>query len=119
MNPRILSQVLYTSPYKELIQHLANQWIRADRPNAGLFYSDYLTTLSTLLLTTQSLECTVAIVTAVLKQAVNLEKPPNGFSKSYSLKACSMGSTGLTSSYSSFSRQVESQINYSMPITNE
>jgi hypothetical protein len=74
MNPRIGIEALDTSPYKELIQQLAFQWIWANRPAAGLVYQDYITTLRTLLLTTQSQEQTTAIVKAVLTQAVNLQK---------------------------------------------
>ena len=71
---RIRPEELDTSPYKERIQQLAYQWIWAERPAAGLIYQDYVTTLRTLLLTTQNPVRTTAIVKAVLKQAVDLDK---------------------------------------------
>ncbi len=74
MNPRIKPESLDTSPYKELIQQLAYRWIAANRPAAGRVYEDYITTLRTLLLTTQNPERTTAIVGAVLRQAVYLDK---------------------------------------------
>ncbi len=74
MNSRIRPESLDSSPYKELIQTLAYRWVSADRPAEGLVYQDYMNTLRTLLLTTQSLEQTTAIVMAVLKQAVALNK---------------------------------------------
>ena len=74
MNPPIRPLALVASPYKELVQQLAYHWIAADRPAAGLVYDDYVTTLRTLLLTTQSPERTLAIVQAVLRQAVELDK---------------------------------------------
>ncbi|XAZ82039.1 hypothetical protein A6C57_27225 (plasmid) [Fibrella sp. ES10-3-2-2] len=74
MNPCIRPESLDASPYQELLQQLAYQWLAALRPAAGLSYADCMDTLRTLLLTTQSPERTGAIVTAVLKQAVHLEK---------------------------------------------
>jgi len=74
MNPRIRPHDLDGSPYQELLQQLAYQWLAALRPAAGLSYADCMDTLRTLLLTNQSPERTAAIVTAVLKQAVHLEK---------------------------------------------
>ena len=74
MDPPIRPQTLNTSPYKELIGQLAYQWIAADRPAAGRTYDDCLITLRTLLLTTQNSERTLAIVGAVLKQAIELDK---------------------------------------------
>ena len=74
MNPPIRPQSLDTSPYKELLGQLAYQWIAADRPAASRTYADYVTTLRTLLLTTQNPERTLTIVRAVLKQAIELDK---------------------------------------------
>ena len=74
MNPRIRPESLDTSPYKELIVQLAYQWVAVSRPAAGRTYEDYIVTLRTLLLTTQNPEQTTAIVGAVLRQAVELDK---------------------------------------------
>jgi hypothetical protein len=71
---RIRPEDLDGSPYKEVIQQLAHQWVWAARPATGVVYQNYSTILRTLLLTTQSPERTTAIVKAVLKQAVKLDK---------------------------------------------
>ena len=74
MNPPIRPESLNTSPCKELIGQLAYHWIAGDRPAAGRVYDDYLTTLRTLLLTTQSPERNLVIVGGGLKQALELDK---------------------------------------------
>lgn len=74
MKPRIPLKALGTAPYQEFIQELVDLWIWADRPAAGLTDQEYTTTLRILLLTTQSAQHTRAIVKAVLKQAVKLNK---------------------------------------------
>lgn len=74
MNRRIRPDDLESSPYKELIQTLILQWIRADLPTMGLTDFDYMQAIRTLLLTTQDPERTTAIVQAVLDQAMVLRK---------------------------------------------
>ncbi len=74
MNRRLTPDDLQTSPYKELIQSLAFQWVRAELPAQDLAYEDYLRNISTLLLTTQNPDRTASIVRAVLDQATALQK---------------------------------------------
>jgi hypothetical protein len=74
VNPRIRPDDLLNSPYKEGIQALVLQWVRAELPAHGLTYLDYTRIISTLLLTTQSPEQTTTIVQAVLTQATILHK---------------------------------------------
>ena len=74
MNRRIRPDDLESPPYKELIQTLTVQWVRAELPVRGLTYADYTTDVRTLLLTTQDPERTAAIVQAVLAQAIDLQK---------------------------------------------
>lgn len=77
MNPRIRPDDLKNSPYKELLQSLVLQWVQAQLPTHGLTDDDYLTDLSTLLLTTQNPDRTAAVVQAVLAQAGALHKTAN------------------------------------------
>ena len=74
MNRRIRPDDLDSHPYKELIQTLTVQWVRAELPVRGLTYADYTVAIRTLLLTTQDPDRTSAIVLAVLAQAVDLRK---------------------------------------------
>lgn len=74
MNRRIRLDDLDNTPYKELIQTLTLQWVRAELPNQGLTYEDYQTDIRILLLTTQNTDRTKAIVQAVLAQATKLGK---------------------------------------------
>lgn len=74
MNPRIRPDDLLISPYKELIQKLANHWIRAALPADGLTHPDYIRTISVLLLTTQDPNRTTLIVQTVIAQARSLNK---------------------------------------------
>ncbi|GAB3688700.1 hypothetical protein GCM10027592_04050 [Spirosoma flavus] len=74
MNRRIRFDDLESAPFKELIQGLALQWVRAELPSQVLSYEDYLTNIRILLLTTQDTERTSLIVNAVLDQAVTLRK---------------------------------------------
>ncbi|GAB4044902.1 hypothetical protein [Spirosoma litoris] len=74
MNRRIRPDDLDVSPYKELIQTLAFQWVSADLPAGTITYDDYIVDIRTLLLTTQNPERTATVVRAILKQAVELNK---------------------------------------------
>ncbi|GAB3958955.1 hypothetical protein GCM10028805_54140 [Spirosoma harenae] len=74
MNRRITPDDLDTSPYKELIQSLALQWVHAELPAQGISYAEYTSDIRILLLTTQNPERTTEIVTAVLAQAIALRK---------------------------------------------
>ncbi|QDK81149.1 hypothetical protein EXU85_22035 [Spirosoma sp. KCTC 42546] len=74
MNQRIRLDDLDIAPYKDLIQSLAIQWVRAELPAQGLTYADYLTDIRILLLTTQDTDRTTVIVQAVLAQAAALHK---------------------------------------------
>lgn len=74
MNRRIRPDDLENSPYKELIQTLTLQWVRAELPAQGMTYAEYTIAIRTLLLTTQNPDKTTAIVQAVLSQAVDLQK---------------------------------------------
>ncbi len=74
MNRRIHPDDLGQSPYKEVIQTLTYQWVQAALPADELVYADYVRSVSTLLLTTQSPERTTTIVQAVLRQAIDLRK---------------------------------------------
>lgn len=74
MNRRIHPDDLGYSPYKEVIQTLTYQWVHIALPADELVYTDYVQSVSTLLLTTQSPERTTTIVQAVLRQAVDLGK---------------------------------------------
>lgn len=74
MNRRLYPDDLDSSPYKELMQGLAFRWVRAELPAEGLTYTDYLTDIRILLLTTQDPDRTTVIVQAVLDQAVALRK---------------------------------------------
>ncbi|PRY35496.1 hypothetical protein CLV58_11481 [Spirosoma oryzae] len=74
MNRRIHPDDLGQSPYKEVIQTLTYQWVQATLPADELVYADYVRSVSTLLLTTQSPERTTTIVQAVLQQAIDLRK---------------------------------------------
>ncbi|GAB4044339.1 hypothetical protein [Spirosoma jeollabukense] len=71
---RIRLDDLDNTPYKELIQTLTLQWVRAELPDQGLTYGDYQTDIRILLLTTQDTDRTRAIVQAVLAQATKLNK---------------------------------------------
>ena len=74
MNRRIHPDDLGHSPCKEVIQTLTYQWVQAALPADELVFADYVRSVSTLLLTTQSPERTTTIVQAVLRQAVDLRK---------------------------------------------
>jgi hypothetical protein len=74
VNQRIRPDDLESSPYKEVIQSLVFQWVRAVLPAQGLTYPDYTRVVKTLLLTTQNPDRTTAIVQAVLSQALTLRK---------------------------------------------
>ncbi|MBD2753899.1 hypothetical protein [Spirosoma validum] len=74
MNPRIRPDDLLISPYKELIQTLVNQLIRAALPADGLTYLDYIRNISILLLTTQDPDRTTVIVQTLIAQASSLNK---------------------------------------------
>lgn len=74
MNRRIRPDDLDSARYKELIQALILQWLRAELPAQGLTYADYQTAIRTLLLTTQNADRTTAIIKAVLAQAAMLRK---------------------------------------------
>ena len=74
VNRRIHPDDLDTAPYKELIQSLTLQWVRAELPAAGLTFADYTADIRVLLLTIQELERTSEIVGAVLAQASDLNK---------------------------------------------
>ena len=74
MNRRIRPDDLDTTPYKELIQSLTLQWVRAKLPASGLTFADYATDIRVLLLTTQNPERTSELVNAVLAQAIDLNK---------------------------------------------
>ncbi|QMW06193.1 hypothetical protein [Spirosoma foliorum] len=74
MNRRIHPDDLDASPYKELIQTLAFQWVSADLPAGTITYDNYIVAIRTLLLTTQNPTRTATVVRAVLKQAVELNK---------------------------------------------
>ena len=74
MNFRLHSADLKQPPYKELIESLVFQWIKAQLPAQELTYKDYQTALGTLLLTTQDPAQTKTIVDAVLIQATALGK---------------------------------------------
>jgi hypothetical protein len=74
MNRRIRPDDLNSNPFKELIQQLTLQWVGAELPAEGLTYNDYKNDISILLLTTQNLDRTRAIVMAVLAQATELGK---------------------------------------------
>ncbi|GAB3782323.1 hypothetical protein GCM10028818_37940 [Spirosoma horti] len=74
MNRRIRLNDLDNTPYKEVIQTLTLQWVRAELPDQGLSYADYQTDIRILLLTTQNTDRTKDIVQAVLAQATKLNK---------------------------------------------
>ncbi len=74
MNRRIHPDDLGHPPYKEVIQTLTYQWVQAALPANELVFADYVRSVSTLLLTTQSPERTTTIVQAVLQQAIDLCK---------------------------------------------
>ncbi|WP_461138106.1 hypothetical protein [Spirosoma pomorum] len=74
MNLRIRPDDLEQAPYRETVQTLAQQWENAELPSLEFDCSNYTRSLRTLLLTTQSVERTTAIVQAVLAQAVTLRK---------------------------------------------
>ncbi|WP_461127983.1 hypothetical protein [Spirosoma aerophilum] len=74
MNSRIRSDDLEHSPYKEVVQSLVYQWVRAELPAHGLTYLDYTMVVKTLLLTTQNPDWTSTVVRAVLRQALTLRK---------------------------------------------
>jgi hypothetical protein len=74
VNTRIRPDDLDNSPYKEAIQALAYQWVRAELPAERMTYIDYTTAIRTLLLTTQNPDRTTNIVQAVLTQAMTLRK---------------------------------------------
>ena len=74
MNRRIRLDDLDNTPYKELIQTLTLQWVRAGLLDQGLTFKDYQTDIRVLLLTTQNTDRTTAIVQAVLAQATKLSK---------------------------------------------
>ncbi|MRS60906.1 hypothetical protein [Larkinella terrae] len=74
MKPRIRPDDLTNAPYQEGIQHLTRQWVRAGLPDLGLTETDFTFTIRTLLLTTQDMDRTTAIVQAVLAQAIALQK---------------------------------------------
>ena len=74
MNRCIRLDDLDNTPYKELIQALTLQWVRAELPAQALTYADYQTDIGVLLLTTQNADRTTAIFQAVLAQAITLQK---------------------------------------------
>lgn len=74
VNQRIRPDDLENSPYKEVVQSLVIQWVRAELPAQGLTFPDYTQTVKTLLLTTQNPDRTTAVVQAVLYQAIALRK---------------------------------------------
>ncbi|WP_018617852.1 hypothetical protein [Spirosoma luteum] len=74
MNQRIRPDDLDNSPYKETIQALAYEWVRVELPARSLTYTDYMTAIRTLLLTTQDPGRTATIIQAVLAQAIDLRK---------------------------------------------
>ncbi|GAB3930364.1 hypothetical protein GCM10028804_40150 [Larkinella terrae] len=74
VKPRIRPDDLTNAPYQEGIQHLTRQWVRAGLPDLGLTETDFTFTIRTLLLTTQDMDRTTAIVQAVLAQAIALQK---------------------------------------------
>lgn len=75
MNTRIRPDDLNTAPYDGLIRTLALRLANAQLPAPiSYLYLDYSMAISTLLLTTQSLERVEAIVRAVLDQAQALGK---------------------------------------------
>jgi hypothetical protein len=74
VNLRIRLDDLEHSPYREAIQNLTQQWANAELPTQEIASLDHTRSLRTLLLTTQSIERTTAIVQAVLAQAVVLRK---------------------------------------------
>lgn len=83
---RITPPDLATGNYKDLIEHLAVRWTVANLPPDRLrederlpelinyLYLDYVRTIGTLLLTTQSLDRTQLIFMSVLNQAQRLGK---------------------------------------------
>lgn len=74
MNRRLTPDDLDTSPYKELVESLVRQWLDTDLPTQGLTNTDFTTTIRILLLTTQNPDHTAVIVSAVLGQAIHLQK---------------------------------------------
>ncbi|MBN8824166.1 MULTISPECIES: hypothetical protein [unclassified Spirosoma] len=75
MDQRIGFNDLERAPYNEHIRSLALEWVLAELPAQRLTYSDYLTNIRILLLTTQDVDRTSQIVKAVLAQAAQLHKP--------------------------------------------
>jgi hypothetical protein len=72
MNSRIRPDDLKSTPYKELILHLIDQWGNAGLVAQELTKEDHQTAISVLLLTTQNPDRTRTIVEAVLAQAIEL-----------------------------------------------
>ncbi|GAB2553271.1 hypothetical protein GCM10027085_50900 [Spirosoma aerophilum] len=60
--------------YKELIRHLAFEWIQIERPGVHFTYADYVRVIGRLLTATQSADRTTYIFMAVLNQAIQLGK---------------------------------------------
>lgn len=86
MNPLPIQPPQLNTDYKELIEHLAVRWVRADlspewywegerlAEPINYLYLDYLNAIGALLLATQNPDRTKQVFTAVLKQAEGLVK---------------------------------------------